>query len=150
MWSNLQETAYLVTLNEKIQNEKLYFLCIDHGYKLPYHINYFYHTFKDIYLWKYEIVLSQWSGSSSLNFRDFIVGLRPAIATLLKRDSDTSVFPANFAKCLKTPFFIEHLLCLLLWLIQVLFVFLLSNFVPGFLSLFSTMFSTFHCFSFIV
>ena len=32
--------------------------------------------------------------------------LRPA--TLFKRDSGTVVFPVNFAKFLRTPFFIEH------------------------------------------
>ena len=57
MWPNLQETVYLVTLTEEILTGKLYFLCIDHGYKLPYRINYFYQNFKNIYSWKYEIVL---------------------------------------------------------------------------------------------
>ena len=41
-----------------------------------------------------------------------VVGLRPA--TLLKMGLWHSCFPANFVKFLRTPFFIEHLLWLLL------------------------------------
>ena len=41
------------------------------------------------------------------------LGLRPA--TLLKRETLAQVFPVNFAKFLRTPFFTEHLWWLLLY-----------------------------------
>ena len=41
-------------------------------------------------------------------------GLTPA--TLLKRDSNTGVFPGNIAKCLRTAFLIEQLR----WLIPII------------------------------
>ena len=45
-------------------------------------------------------------------FLNIVAGLRPT--TLLKKKLWHRCFPVNFAKCLRTPFFIEHLWWLLL------------------------------------